>query len=181
MEKLLKVLGGLLAALGVLYSLGFGIPGQVHVERQMVIEAQPAEVFAYIGDFRAWQRWSPWATMDPKVAMTLSGQGVGQTMVWDSDNANVGHGSQEVTEFEAPRHMATHLEFAGQGFAEASFDLIPERGYTRVIWSLDTDVSGGTAPPLKPITNYLGLLVKSMIGQQYETGLLSLKTLVERG
>ena len=62
----------------------------------------------------------PWAKMDPNADFVLTGTGVGQRMEWDSDNADVGHGSQEVIEIAVPSRMKTHLEFEGQGIADAN-------------------------------------------------------------
>ncbi|NJL47587.1 MAG: hypothetical protein HC929_08995 [Leptolyngbyaceae cyanobacterium SM2_5_2] len=45
-------------------------------------------------DFHSWEAWSPWATLDPKAEMTITGTGLGQTMTWASDNPQVGQGSQ---------------------------------------------------------------------------------------
>ena len=180
MGRLLKVLGIFAGVLTLLMGFGFMLPGQAHVERDILISAAPEDVFAYISDFKAWSNWSPWAKMDPNAAFVLTGTGLGQRMEWESDNPDVGQGSQEVTVFEAPSLMKTHLEFQGQGVADATFELTPENGATLVTWSLDSNMSEKTPLLLKPITNYFAVMMDSMVGPQYESGLRNLKNLVEK-
>ena len=179
MSKLLKILGIFAGVIILLMGFGFMLPGQAHVEREILIAANPEEVFPYIGDFHAWKDWSPWAKMDPAAEFSLSGQGLGQRMEWNSENPDVGQGAQEVIAFEAPGMMQTHLEFEGQGLADATFNLQPRKEGTLVTWSLDANLSEKTPLLFKPISNYFAVMMDSMVGPQYEIGLNSLKSLVE--
>ena len=179
MSILKRAIGVLLGVVLLLVGVGFVLPGQVHVERSAVINAPPEQVFAQISDFNSWETWSPWAKMDADASYELSGSGVGQRMVWSSDDPRTGSGSQEVTELDAPRHLGTHLEFDGQGIAEAEFELEPVGSATRVTWSLDTDVREGVPLLMQPFSSYLGLAMDGLIGQDYETGLANLKAVVE--
>lgn len=180
MKILLKILGIFAGVVTLLMGFGFALPGQAHVERDIVISAAAKDIFPYISDFKAWQNWSPWAKMDPNAAFVLTGSGVGQRMEWDSDNPDVGQGAQEVTVMEAPALMQTHLEFEGQGVADATFNLQENNGRTLVTWSLDSNMSEKTPLLLKPITNYFAVMMDSMVGPQYEIGLRNLKSLVEQ-
>lgn len=180
MRRLFKILGIFAGVLAILMGVGFALPSQAHVERDILINASPEQVFAYISDFKAWDTWSPWAKMDPNAAFVMTGSGVGQRMEWDSENADVGRGSQEVITLETPSLMKTHLEFEGQGIADATFELKEEDGETLVTWSLDSNMSEKTPLLLKPITNYFAVMMDSMVGPQYETGLNSLKDVVEK-
>lgn len=179
MSKLLKILGIFAGVVTLLMGFGFMLPGQAHVERDVLIAANPDEVFPYISDFHSWNSWSPWAKMDPNADFQLSGEGLGQRMEWKSDNPDVGEGAQEVIAMDAPAMMKTHLEFEGQGMADATFDLQSENGGTLVTWSLDSNLSEKTPLLLKPISNYFAVMLDSMVGPQYEIGLSNLKNLVE--
>ncbi|NJN24474.1 MAG: SRPBCC family protein [Acaryochloridaceae cyanobacterium RL_2_7] len=179
MSKLLKILGVFAGVVTLLMGFGFLLPGQAHVERDILIAANPEQIFPYIGDFHAWNNWSPWAKMDSNAEFSLTGEGLGQRMEWKSDNPDVGDGAQEVIAFEAPKMMKTHLEFEGQGMADATFDLQPQNDGTLVTWSLDSNLSEKTPFLLKPISNYFAVMMDSMVGPQYEIGLSSLKKLVE--
>ncbi|NET50805.1 MAG: SRPBCC family protein [Merismopedia sp. SIO2A8] len=188
MKRLRTILIGLLGFATVLLGIGFALPSTAHVERSITISAEPAAVFALISDFEAWGQWSPWAELDPDAQLTIDGSGLGQTMAWSSDNPQVGQGQQEIVELERDRHLKTHLEFEGQGIADATFDLNPtlnetEEGVlsngTEVIWSLDSNLSKDIPLVFKPINNYLGLLLDGLIGQDYERGLANLKRIAE--
>ena len=111
--------------------------------------------------------------------MTVTGSGLGQKMIWASDDPEVGEGSQEITALEAPTFLKTHLEFNGQGIADASFELIPGDGVTEVVWSLDSDMREGVPVLAQPISTYFGFAMDSMVGKDYETGLQNLKAVVE--
>ena len=180
MKILLKMLGIFAGVITLLMGFGFTLPGQAHVERDIVISASATDVFPYISHFEEWNNWSPWAKVDPNADFVLTGSGVDQRMEWASDNPDVGQGSQEVTTLESPTLMKTHLNFEGQGIADASFHLQEQDGKTLVTWSLDSDMSEKTPLLLKPITNYFAVMMDGMIGPQYEIGLRNLKNLVEQ-
>ncbi|MDJ0702301.1 MAG: SRPBCC family protein [Leptolyngbyaceae cyanobacterium MO_188.B28] len=179
MSLLKKIAGALLGLVVVIVGAGFLLPSHVHVEREMTINAAPAEVFALVSDFEAWDAWSPWAKIDPEAEMTITGSGIGQKMTWASNNPQVGHGTQEITATKSPSYLKTHLDFGGQGVADAAFNLMPEEGATKITWSLDTDMREGAPIWLQPINTYVGFFMDSMIGQDYEQGLQNLKDVAE--
>ena len=167
-------------AILVLLAIGFVLPGHVHVERQTVIRATPDRIFSLVGDFQQWEVWSPWANIDPNADMQISGSGLGQKMVWSSQHPKVGSGTQVITEREEPRYLRTHLEFDGQGQADATIAIEPEADGARVTWSLDSDVREGVPLLMKPVSAYFGLLMDSTVGRSYETGLQNLKAALEQ-
>jgi len=179
MSLLKKIAGIVLGLVAILFSAGFLLPSTVHVERAALIEAQPADVFALVSNFNAWDAWSPWAQLDPDADMEIIGSGIGQTMFWSSENPEVGEGSQVIVNLESPRYLQTQLKFGNRGVANASFTLTPIDGATQVVWSLDTDMREGVPLFLQPITTYLGFLMDSMVGEDYEIGLQNLKTAAE--
>ncbi|MBT9313458.1 SRPBCC family protein [Leptothoe kymatousa] len=176
----LKIIGGLVTALALAFVAGFVLPSQIHVERSVVIGAAPEQIFPLVSDLSQWDAWSPWAKKDPNAEMTISGSGLGQTMVWHSEVPEVGDGSQEVTALESPGYVKTHLDFGDMGVADAMISLTPEETGTRVAWSLDSDVREGVPMLMKPVSTYFGFMMDSMVGTEYENGLSSLKALVER-
>lgn len=179
MSRLKAIAGIVLGGLLLLFGAGFLLPAQVHVERSVVIQAPTEQVFAQVSDFNAWDTWSPWAKLDPDASMEIRGSGLGQTMVWSSDVQDVGTGRQVITALDAPHHLGTHLDFGGQGIADAAFDLEEREDATQVTWSLDTDMRAGVPLLMKPVSSYFGLAMDSMIGNDYEQGLQNLKTIVE--
>jgi len=160
-------------------ALGFLLPSQVHVERKILINASPEQVFAQVSDFNAWNAWSPWAKLDPNATMNIVGSGLGQTMTWQSKDPKVGSGSQKITQIDSPRKLTTQIDFGEMGISDASFVLEPIDGKTLVTWSLDTDMREGKPLMKQPINTYIGLFMDSMLGKNYEAGLANLKAVVE--
>lgn len=180
MSLLVKIAGVAAGFLIFVIGAGFILPSHIHVERDIVIDASPDQIFPLISDLDAWENWSPWAQRDPNVAMEVIGSGVGQRMTWDSENPEVGRGSQQVTRLDPPNYVETHLDFAEQGVADAAFNLTAEDGQTRVVWSLDTDMRAGVPLVKQPLSTYLGFFMDRLIGRDYEAGLQNLKQFVER-
>jgi uncharacterized protein YndB with AHSA1/START domain len=179
MALLKKIAGAVLALVVLAIAGGYLLPSTVHVERAIVVDAPPAQVFALLSDFNAWDGWSPWAKLDPNTDMAITGTGLGQTMTWASDNPQVGQGSQTIVAMDAPNSLTTHLAFGDMGMADATFTLQPEEDQTRVVWALDSDMRAGVPLLAQPINTYFGFLMDSMVGHDYEVGLQNLKELAE--
>lgn len=168
----LLILVLVLAAIGIAYVL----PESTHVDRSVRIDAPPATVFPYVNSFREFNEWSPWATKDPDTRYTFGGpeSGIGARMTWESDNSEVGSGSNLIVESKPPKRVTTRLDFGARGSATAYFDIEPagEDG-SRVTWGFDTEFGNDL------IGRYFGLMMNLWVGDDYEQGLANLKTLVE--
>ena len=85
-----------IVAVGLVFVAGgLLLPSTTHVERSVVIERSPEQVFATLDSFERFNAWSPWAEYDPQARYTFEGpaQGVGARMRWVGNQA-VGSGSQ---------------------------------------------------------------------------------------
>lgn len=174
--RILKWLVGLVVALIlVVVAVGFFLPRQVHVERVVVIDAPPSDIFPYVNSLKAGADWSPWLGRDPQVQLDYSGPdaGVGARLDWASDQRDVGHGSQEITLSQADARVESALDFGDMGTAMAAFALVPQGEATEVTWSLDSDMGAG------PVGRWMGLMMDKWVGGDYERGLSNLKILVE--
>ena len=49
----------------VVVGYGLTLPSQIHVEREIVINASPEAVFAPIGDLKRHAEWNTWLQKDP--------------------------------------------------------------------------------------------------------------------
>ncbi|SDZ88891.1 SRPBCC family protein [Microbulbifer marinus] len=165
----------ILIFLALLVLAGFLFPREVTLERSVYIAKPPQAVFPYVNNFRNFNSWSPWYQLDPNTQYEYSGpeEGLGAVMSWNSDNPNVGNGSQTITASEPYSLVRTDLDFGGQGNATAEFRLQPQGSGTNVTWWFSTDMGSG------PIARWMGLAVKNMVGDSYEQGLAKLKNLVE--
>lgn len=174
--KILKILGISVTVVAVvIVGVGLVLPASAHVERSIDIAARPPVVFTVLNGFRQFDKWSPWAGIDPAAVTTHEGpaMGVGAKMSW-SGNADVGTGSQEILESQPHERILVKLTFGDFGGEyRASYRLEPAGEGTRVTWSYDAQFGGDL------VLRYFGLLSESMLGQDYERGLRQLKALVE--
>jgi effector-binding domain-containing protein/uncharacterized protein YndB with AHSA1/START domain len=170
-----KLVLAVVALVVLLAGIGMLLPRRVHVERSIVIDAPRATVFALVDGFKQFNKWSPWAALDPNAEYTQAGPafGVGANQSWSGDPKTVGSGSQEIIEVKPYEVVKSHLDFGDQGVATAQFTLAPEANGTKVTWGLDSDMGAG------PIGRYFGLMMDRWIGADYEKGLAGLKTLAE--
>ena len=173
--RLIKLLFYTVAAVALIVIGGaYFLPAETVVTRTAEIAAPQDKVFAIVGDFRRFQEYSPWAELDPKTKYTFEGPavGLGQKMGWSSTNEDVGTGSQIITEYDPPRHVAADIAFGEIGHATTSWDLAPSTAGTTATWSFRTKLQG---IPEK----WFGLLFGYWIGADYEKGLTKLKEVAE--
>jgi uncharacterized protein YndB with AHSA1/START domain len=180
MKALKTVLYVLVAVAVVAVAAGYlVVPADTHVERSVKINASPRIVYGLVSDFRQFNKWSPWAKMDPDTEYRFEGpdSGTGAVMHWSSDHPHVGSGRQKITEAEPYSKVVTALDFGEMGQATADFELErlgdePGQG-TRVTWNFDTHHGADL------IERYMGLMMDHWVGTEYEKGLANLKALAE--
>lgn len=180
MSTPVRVLIGLVGTVVVLIVgvvvTGLFLSDHAHMERAIVIDAPQAKVFALLNGFGRFNEWSPWADLDPNTQYHIEGPatGVGAKQSWSSPNEAVGSGSQEIVEAIPDRSIKLKLVFSGFDSDNlATFTLTQEAGGTKVIWANDADFKGNL------VGRYFGLMLDSMIGPDYEKGLVRLKALAE--
>lgn len=168
-----------LALVAILAGSGLFLPASVHVERSIMIEAQPAEIFPYVNNYRKFYEWSPWALDAPDTEYTFSGpeEGVGAKVTWHSKDEEDGSGSHEIIE-STPNEkvvIALILDDEGTAHVQTSFRLQPEGTGTKVIWSYDTAETGN------PFARWFFLLLDMQASADHKEGLERLKEKVETG
>ncbi len=176
--RILRFVVIVVVGLAVLFVGGaYLIPPKVSVSREITIAAPADKVFALVNSTQATTQWSPWTGRDPEMKLTFTGpdSGVGNKMVWESLDPQIGAGSQEITESVANERVTSALDFGDMGQATAAVMLAAEGGGTRVTWTLDTDMG------MNPIARWMGLAMDRMVGKDYEAGLACLKSLAEQG
>jgi hypothetical protein len=151
-------------------------PSSFSVERRILIQAPPEKIQPLIADFHRWAEWSPWEKLDPAMKRTFGGTptGVGATYGWQG-NKDVGSGRMEV-KVAALEKVSIQLDFIEpfEGHNTADFVLAPRDGGTEVRW-----VMFGPAPF---VTKLMSVFVSmdSMIGKDFEKGLVQLKAAAEK-
>lgn len=165
----------LLILLIILAVIGLMLPSSARVEREMLIEAPPSEVFPHLNSMRAFHSWSPWTDVDPETVYRFAGpeSGVGSRMRWFSREEGIGEGSQEIIASTANERVETDLVFGDKGHGTATFVLAPSGQATLLRWQFQTDFGWDL------FGRYVGLMLDGMIGMAYDRGLHRLKALVE--
>lgn len=173
--KALKIIGIGIAIIVIIGAVVVAfLPSHAHMERSVVIKAQPEAVFTQLNSFKNFNTWSPWAAIDPNTKYEYTGPetGVGATMSWKSDDSNVGNGTQKIIESEPNNHVKNEMSFEGYNDKSyAEFILTPEGEGTKVTWTYDGNMSG--------VSKIFGALMDSFLGPHYEKGLAKLKDVME--
>lgn len=171
-KTLLGVVALLLAAAVIILAIATTKPDTFEVERERVMAAPAAAVFANLNDFRRWERWSPWEKLDANLKRTYSGaeQGVGATYAWQG-NSEAGAGQMTITESTPPQRLKIRLEFT-EPFASTNtttFDLTPVGDQIRVTWRM----VGANTFMGKVFSIFFDM--DEMIGKDFERGLTALE------
>ncbi|MDB5971187.1 MAG: Polyketide cyclase / dehydrase and lipid transport [Hydrocarboniphaga sp.] len=172
--KLLLVVFVLLviAAIGV----GFTLPDRAKVERSVLIDASPATVYTVLNGFHQFNRWSPWADIDPQTVYTYQGPllGVGARSAWSSKDPKAGSGDQEILEATPYTIIKVRLRFEGMDMDNLlTYTLTAAGAGTQLSWTYLSDFNGNL------LNRYFGLLLDRMIGPDFDKGLSRLKSFAE--
>lgn len=172
-----KILIAVVLISGVFAVLVSMRPDEFQVSRTIRIAAAPERIFPYVNNVQSWDKWSPWAKIDPQAKFSYEGpaEGVGAISRWDGNN-EVGTGSMTVIESRPNEYIKFDLEFLKPfaGHNTADFVFKSEADKTTVTWSM----SGKN----NFITKAVGLFLNcdKMVGDQFEKGLENLKALSEK-
>ncbi len=158
------------AAAGLIF-----FPSHIHAERSVIIDRQQSTVFNYVNNLHNWNNWSPWYKMDPNAKYVYEGpaSGVGAKLSWDSKEKKVGKGSMAITDSNPDSLVKLDLNFMENGVAKCSFHLSPEGNGTKMTWAFDTEAGAN------PLMRIMGSMMDKFIGNDFESGLQSLKKTLE--
>lgn len=172
-----KVLLGVAIALGVVFTIIVTRPATFEVKRTIAINAPASAVFPWVAEYEKFGQWSPWDKLDPQMKKTYEGQpgSVGARYSW-SGNEDVGTGSMTITSLVPDQKVTQALEFIEpwESSATTDFELTARGDQTEVSWSM----SGNNDFMGKAMSLFMNM--DDMIGKDYETGLASLKAVVEK-
>lgn len=146
-------------------------PDTYKVERSATMAVPPEAVYQQVADFKAWDRWSPWAKLDPAMKTEFGGTpgAPGATYAWVG-NDKVGEGRMTITEVAPPSRIAIKLEFIKPmaSVADTAFTLAPQGAGTRVTWTM----AGKNEFLGKVMCVFMDM--DKMIGKDFEKGLAQL-------
>lgn len=165
------------AVLMVVIVMGFFIGGaflssDYSVTRSLEIDATPEQIYSLIGHVDTWPQWSAWNTKtypDLKYEFPGKTEGVGAIQKWTMER---GTGQLEITSAESTRGISYELVFEGMAPSEGIIELtsLGEKK-TQVTWTNRGTLEGTSQ-------RWLGLMMDSMMGQQFEQGLTGIADLL---
>lgn len=151
-------------------------PDTFHVERSITIKAAPEKIFPLINDFRLWDAWTPY-NKDSGMKKAYSGNvsGKGAHYAWEG-NKEVGKGEITIRDTTPPNKPVfdLHMIKPFEGRNVATFSLGAAGDSTKVTWMLDDTHT------LVHKTMTLFVNLDQMIGKDFETGLVRLKSVAEK-
>src|SRR3569832_582267 len=180
MLEIVAVVAVILAvAIAIVLFLASSKPATFAIQRSAVMQAPAEAVFPLINNFHQWTKWSPWEYKDPALKRTYSGaeSGKGAIYAWEG-NKNVGSGRMEILDASSPSKITIKLDFLKPFEAHnmAEFTFVPERDAkaTNVIWVM----RGASSFMSKLMQVFMDF--DKMVGRDFETGLVNLKTRTEK-
>lgn len=171
LRKIILIVGGLLVILAL---IGFMLPSHYAVERSIVIDAPPSDVYPNVVDLREWQQWGVWFKRDPDMQISYSGpdRAIGMRSTWLSETE--GSGEMEITQLEHNKKVVYRLYFPDYDMGSTGqFELEGLEQGTRVTWRDEGHVGNN------PVDRYFVLMMDELLGPDFEMGLENLKTVVE--
>lgn len=171
-----KILIAIGVLIGIIGALAAAAPDVQHVEREIVVNAPRAQVFAYLNDIKNQEAWSPWLKMDPNAKLAYSGpdSGVGAISTWDG-NKDLGKGEQEIKSVTKNERINIELRFEKpmEGISQSYF--ITEdagEGQTKVRWGFDSE--------MKFPCNIISMFMQGYMEGIFDKGLADLKAVLEK-
>ena len=167
----MKKLGIIVGVLAIIAIILLAIPMEIVVEKSTIIEAPRSSVYENVSKFENFQKWSPWADLDPTQKVTITGNDgeVGAQLNWKSTSDEVGVGSQRITSISNDR-IDLELEFTApwQSKSEVYYTFTDKETGVEVLWGYKGEGN-----------LMMKTMISGMLGETYEKGLASLKTLSE--
>ena len=137
MKILLKIFIGIVVFLILVVVVSFCLPSKSHVERSIVINADPEIVFNQVNTLKNWEQWSPWYKMEPDMKLTYNDIPSGRGASYSWAGKKTGEGTLTISDCKQNETVVTMLDFKGQGQSTGGFTIAPNAGGTDVVWYMD--------------------------------------------
>jgi len=117
MKWFFRIIGLIFLVFAGLVIWGYFISPNLSVERSLQVDAYPEEVFEYLEDLEAFNRWSPWFARDPDADYVFGAveYGVGASAVWRTRGTTAESAaeisSQEIIAAQAPEFVQSARPF----------------------------------------------------------------------
>ena len=166
---------GMVVLLVLLLLAGMGLPSVGHVERSVVVNAEPAGVFALTATLKRWPGWTAWTTNRfPDLTFRFSGPDTGRGAVLIAAGKTSGDGTVTITDADPASGLTYTLDFNhGEQIFMGAIRHTNTPDGLRVTWTLDANLG------VNPLKRWAGMAMGTLMGGDMEDGLAKLKTQVE--
>lgn len=150
-------------------------PNDYRYERSRVVNASAEQIFEQVGEFRNWEKWSPWLEMEPTAKLTYGEKTSGEGGFYRWDGQKTGSGSCTILRSVPGSAVDVALEFEKpmQSSARADFVMVPSGAGTKLTW-----IMSGTNNFMAKLFGVL-MNTEKMIGKSFDRGLERIAQLVE--
>ena len=165
--------------LGIMLLLFVGslfISNKFNSEQSIWVNAPVKIVFEQANTLKNWEKWSPWAKMDPTMTVVYNEipSGKGAAFSWIGENPNVGKGSMTITNSIPEGLIAYYMSFDGAGEGTSTHRFENAGDSVKVIWSFESDLG------YNPIAKYMTKIMSGMMEETFMNGLKNFKTTAEQ-
>lgn len=178
-KALTYILSTIVALLGLILIIAAFQPKEWSVERSVLIDAPREKVWTIVSDLNRYSEWNPYARLDPEAKITVTGPAatLGSTYAWDGNQS--GAGRMTTVALEDGARIDFQLEFVRPMSVtnKASFIVGPQESPTKMTWSMQGHHEGFTGLLSRALHLFIG--IEALVGQQFESGLATLKAIAE--
>ena len=177
MKTFLLFAGVLLAIFALPFVVALFLPKTFTVESEVVINRPRREVFDYLKLLKNQEQFSKWARLDPAMKKQYRGTDgtVGAVFAWESTSANVGIGEQEITQIVDGERIDVVIRF------QSPFESTdPAYLKTESVGDAQTKVTWGYHGKMRYPTNLMTPIIRGTIKADMQTGLDTLKAVLEK-
>ncbi|MGB0932002.1 MAG: SRPBCC family protein [Chitinophagales bacterium] len=170
-----------LIVVSIVFSLflasGFLLPDHYEVKRDIAIKSNSEGIYPYLSDLKKWQDWTAWSKKeDPSLEIHYEGSETGQgaKQIWNGKK--MGDGELTLTESN-PGDGVYYVMKMSEGNVQMKGSIVfrpIDPTNTKVVWTVSGELGNN------PIFRYFGFLMENMLANDLETGLKSLKGMVEK-
>ena len=158
----------------LLAAIGFVLPGAFTIENSITVAAKPGAIYATVADLRTWPEWTVWnREADPKVEWSWSGASSGKGAIWSWKGDSLGTGTLTIDSGSPESGIAYTMTMEGMNPVQGNILLTAQGDATLVRWSDKLDMG------MNPAWRWMGLIMKGVLGSQFEKNLKNLKARVE--
>jgi len=173
-----KVLIVILILIGLYLILCIAGPGHFTMERSTDIKAPKDVVFSNIVKYERFNKWSPWAELDPNMTYSVEGNDgtVGAVYKWKG-NKQVGSGNMTITDIKPNESMSEDLMFLEPFESKAKVVMKVAdgaNGDTKASWGFETEF------PFFMRAMMLFMNMEKGLAADFDKGLGKLKAMSEK-